>query len=142
MVTIPDTSGTVSVFQTGTSTLTSATATDAILFSIATDTFVQGTVTYNTYCAEATNEVMRRTRHHFSCFNDAGTEQCTFSTGDSAETATGGASLSAHTLDITSGTDTITFRVLATCSLTETTLETFWNIQFEDTYGRVVTEQN
>ena len=141
VVNFPDASGTVPAFQPGTSTLTDATATNAILFSISDQTFATGTVIYNTVCIDATEQIMVRDKLEFACFNDADTETCTFSSGDRASIATGGATMT-PTFDITSGTNTLTFRVNADCSLTPTTLETAWEIRFATGDPRVVTEQN
>jgi len=133
--------GKVQLHQTGTSTLTETTATALVRFPITSLTFVNGTITLNTYCTDTTDFIMRRVEHQFVCYNAAGTEACTFTTGDSAEHATSG-SISAHTIAMTGGTDTVDITLDTTCSLTQTTLESFWNIEFERGYARTATEQN
>lgn len=137
----PDSDTSVGGAQTGISTLTDAVATDAILFSITDQTFASGTVTFDTVCIDATEQVQTRIKHEFVCFNDADTETCDFNTGDGATIATGGATLT-HVVDITTGTNTITIRVNSDCSLTPTTLETAWRIEWATGDSRVVTEQN
>jgi hypothetical protein len=127
--------------QKGTSTLTDATATNTILFSITSQDFAAGTVAYTTVCIDATEQIMVRDTLDFVCFNDADTETCDFATGDPASLATGGATM-VPSYDITTGTNTITFRVTADCSLTPTTLETEWKIEWAHGDSRVVTEQN
>ena len=127
--------------QAGTSTLTDATPTTTILFSITDQTFINGTVTYDTVCVDATEQIRVRETLDFVCFNDADTETCNFQTGAPASLATGGATMT-PTYDIAAGTNTITFRVDADCSLTPTTLEAYWEIQFSAPDWVTVTEQN
>lgn len=139
--TFQDATGTYPLFQPGTSTLVDAVASNTILFSIVDQTFISGTVIYDTVCVDATEQIRVRESLDFVCFNDADTETCDFQTGAPASLATGGATM-VPSYDITTGTNTITFRVTADCSLTPTTLEAYWEIQFSTPDWVAVTEQN
>lgn len=142
-ITLPAATGTIPSHQTGTSTLTETTATPVLQFPIAQGDFVAGSLTLNTSCDDSTDFLLRRSKHEFVCYNAAGTETCDRTNATATESAIQATSGTLTiVLSSTGGTDTVDLTVSATCSLTQTTLEAFWNVEFEDGYQRIATEQN
>jgi hypothetical protein len=133
--------------QSGTSTLTDASPTSLVRFAIAQGTFISGQIHATSYCDDGTNEVMLRMEHDFVCSNDAGTEACGFTndgTPDTgAEASIGTASINTHDVLAASGAaDTIDIQFDTDCSLTPTTFEAAWTVEFASGYSRTATEQN
>lgn len=132
--------------QSGTSTLTDATATSLVRFAIAQGTFISGQIHSTIYCDDTTNEVMLRMEHDFACSNDGGTETCGF-TNDTAPdlgatASIGTASITTHDVLFSAGTDTVDIQFDTDCSLTPTTFEAAWTVEFAKGYSRTATEQN
>jgi hypothetical protein len=117
-------------------TLTESAATGFVAIDIANGGHVGGEVMYDIYCADGTpNFVVRSCSARFACANKADTENCSIATptcsGDASPGAAG--TFSANTLDASYGTNQITLRELATCSLTQTTLEIHYRLDLQDT---------
>jgi len=140
---LPAESGEIDAHQEGTSTLTETTATSILSFPIADTTTLAGTVVLVTECDDTTDRLVQHETYDFVCINEADTETCGFSTslGAGVVAATAG-TMSGHTLAYTGGTNAVTFTLNATCSLTQTLLESRWEIEFHHPTWAVVTEQN
>jgi hypothetical protein len=113
----------------------------------ATNDFAQSGTSTLTDADDGTNEVMLRMEHDFVCSNDAGTEACGFTndgTPDTgAEASIGTASINTHDVLAASGAaDTIDIQFDTDCSLTPTTFEAAWTVEFASGYSRTATEQN
>jgi hypothetical protein len=141
---LPVQSGEIDAHQEGTSTLTESSATDILSFPVTDQTTYAGTINLVTYCEDASDFVIQHETYDFVCLNDTDTEDCAFSTylATPPEVGTGTATISAATLAFSGGTNSVTFTVNAVCSLTQTTLESRWEIEFHQPNWAVVTEQN
>jgi hypothetical protein len=146
-VTIPDESGEISTIQAGISTLTESSATNILSFPLASSVtdFIAGTVVVVTECTDTTNTIYRHDTIDFICKNISDTEACAFQSnlGSALDLVEGTASYSAHTVAAdSSATNTVEFTLNATCSLTQTVLQTSWEIEFHHPDWELVTELN
>jgi hypothetical protein len=151
-ITIPDEGITTSrailaTIQNGVSTLTDGSATNILSFPLASSVtdFIAGTVILVTECTDTTNTIYRHDTVDFICKNISDTEACAFQTnlGSALDLVEGTASYSSHTLAAdSSATNTVEFTLNANCSLTPTTLQTSWEIEFHHPDWEAVTELN
>jgi hypothetical protein len=143
---LPDETGILSTYQEGNSTLTDNTPTDILSFPLADGGFIAGTLITVAKCDDTTNVVWRHDTSDFICTNQSDTESCSFQTnlGSPLEHNDGAGNFTgAYTLGVsTAGTNTVTITLTADCSLTPTTLEVDWEIDFHQPEWAAVTEQN
>jgi len=104
--------------------LVSATATSFLQIAVPSADHTKMEVTYQIYCADATNRVARGGRVQLNCINTAGTEVCSTQDTQTTDAGSGGATFSVATIGHSvTPTNAVDLQMTATCSLTETTLQ-------------------
>ena len=111
--------------------LTAGAATPLFRVSLPASSWVVLRLRSTTFCTDGTDFSLRGYDCRFTCVNKAGTESCSAAVcGSNADVATGGASLTTHSLAAdTAPANAIDFSLTAACSLVETTLDSYWSVE-------------